>query len=121
MSFRARFDPADRAVVSSIDHVERTALRVPEHQRIGVPEVEHHHRVGNAGLGNIDLGFGNDRRVVGNLLGGQLADRFGATRVAVAGFGTLLPLAPVLVVVTNVPAALVVLVAQGDRWRLAAS
>ena len=51
--------------------------------------------------------------VVGNLLGGQLADRFGATRVAVAGFVTLLPLAPALVAVTNVPAALVVLALIG--------
>jgi MFS transporter, FSR family, fosmidomycin resistance protein len=51
--------------------------------------------------------------VVGNLFGGQLADRFGATRVAVAGFGTLLPLAPALVAVTNVPAALVVLALIG--------
>lgn len=51
--------------------------------------------------------------VAGNLLGGQLADRFGATRVAAAGFGTLLPLAPALVAVTNVPAALVVLALIG--------
>jgi FSR family fosmidomycin resistance protein-like MFS transporter len=51
--------------------------------------------------------------VIGNLLGGQLADRFGATRVAVAGFGILLPLAPALVAVTNVPAALVVLALIG--------
>ena len=47
--------------------------------------------------------------VVGNLLGGQLADRYGATRVAMAGFATLLPLAPALIAATNVPAALVVL------------
>ncbi len=47
--------------------------------------------------------------VVGNLLGGQLADRFGPTRIAVAGFGVLLPLAPTLIAVSSVPAALLVL------------
>src|SRR5512137_524688 len=47
--------------------------------------------------------------VVGNLLGGQLADRFGPTRIAVVGFCILLPLAPALVAVTSVPASLVVL------------
>jgi len=47
--------------------------------------------------------------VVGNLLGGQLADRFGAVRIAAVGFCVLVPLAPALVAVTSVPAALVIL------------
>jgi len=51
--------------------------------------------------------------VVGNLLGGQLADRFGPTRIAVGGFCILLPLTPALVAVTSVPAALVVLALIG--------
>jgi MFS transporter, FSR family, fosmidomycin resistance protein len=51
--------------------------------------------------------------VVGNLLGGQLADRFGPTRIAVGGFCILLPLTPALVAVTSVPAALVVLALTG--------
>jgi len=51
--------------------------------------------------------------VAGNLLGGQLADRFGPTRIAVVGFCILLPLAPALMVVTSVPAALVALALIG--------
>lgn len=51
--------------------------------------------------------------VIGNLLGGQLADRFGPTRIAVVGFLILLPLAPALVAVTSVPGALVVLALIG--------
>jgi len=51
--------------------------------------------------------------VVGNLLGGQLADRFGPTRIAVVGSFILLPLAPALVAVTSVPPALVVLARIG--------
>lgn len=47
--------------------------------------------------------------VAGNLIGGQLADRFGHIRIAAIGFCTLVPLAPVLVTMTNVPAALFVL------------
>ena len=34
-------------------------------QRVGVPEVEHHDRIRNAGLGHIDPGFGNDYRRIG--------------------------------------------------------
>jgi FSR family fosmidomycin resistance protein-like MFS transporter len=51
--------------------------------------------------------------VIGNLIGGQLADRFGPTRIAVVGFCILLPLAPALVAVTSVPAALVALALIG--------
>lgn len=51
--------------------------------------------------------------VVGNLLGGRLADRFGAIRIAAVGFCILVPLAPALVAVTSVPAALVVLALIG--------
>ena len=51
--------------------------------------------------------------VAGNLLGGQLADRFGPTRIAVVGFCILLPLAPALMVVTSVSAALVALALIG--------
>lgn len=47
--------------------------------------------------------------VLGNLLGGQLSDRFGPTRVAVIGFCALLPLAPALMAVVSVPTALLTL------------
>ena len=51
--------------------------------------------------------------VLGNLLGGRLADQFGPNRIAAAGFCALLPLAPVLMAVTNVPLALVLLALIG--------
>lgn len=51
--------------------------------------------------------------VAGNLIGGQLADRFGHTRVAVVGSCSLVPLAPALVAVTSVPVAVVVLALIG--------
>jgi FSR family fosmidomycin resistance protein-like MFS transporter len=51
--------------------------------------------------------------VAGNLLGGRLSDRFGPTRIAVAGFCILLPILPGLMIVTNVPVALVVLALIG--------
>ncbi len=47
--------------------------------------------------------------VIGNLLGGRLADRFGHTRIAAGGFCALIPLIPALVEVTSEPAALAVL------------
>lgn len=51
--------------------------------------------------------------VVGNLLGGRLADRVGPTRVAAAGFCILLPLLPALLAASSAPAALAVLVLIG--------
>jgi FSR family fosmidomycin resistance protein-like MFS transporter len=51
--------------------------------------------------------------VVGNLLGGRLADRYGHTRVAAGGFCTLIPLIPVLLGVSSGPAALAVLMLIG--------
>jgi FSR family fosmidomycin resistance protein-like MFS transporter len=51
--------------------------------------------------------------VVGTLLGGRLSDRWGLTRIAAGGFGTLIPLVPTLVAVTSVPAAMVVLALIG--------
>ena len=51
--------------------------------------------------------------VIGNLLGGRLADRFGHTRIAVGGFCALIPLTPALVAVTSEPVALVLLALIG--------
>lgn len=51
--------------------------------------------------------------VIGTLLGGRLSDRWGPTRIAASGFCALLPLVPLLVGVTSVPAALVVLALIG--------
>lgn len=51
--------------------------------------------------------------VIGNLLGGRLADQFGHTRVAVGGFLALIPLTPALVGVTSEPAALILLALIG--------
>src|SRR3990167_5993597 len=61
-------DPADRPVVAAIDHIMRTGLAVDEQQRVGVAQVEHHHRVGHAAAGNIDARFGNDRRRAAGIL-----------------------------------------------------
>ncbi|HEX7550267.1 MAG TPA: MFS transporter [Candidatus Methylomirabilis sp.] len=51
--------------------------------------------------------------VIGNLLGGPLADRFGHTRIALGGFCALIPLAPLLVEAQSESAALAVLVLIG--------
>lgn len=51
--------------------------------------------------------------VIGNLLGGRLADRFGHTRIAVAGFGALIPLVPALLATTRAPVALAALTLIG--------
>lgn len=51
--------------------------------------------------------------VIGNLLGGRLADRFGHTRIAAAGFCALIPLVPALVEVQDESAALALLVLIG--------
>jgi len=51
--------------------------------------------------------------VVGNLLGGRLADRVGHPRVAMVGFAALVPLLPALVLLTHVPLALIVLMLVG--------
>jgi FSR family fosmidomycin resistance protein-like MFS transporter len=51
--------------------------------------------------------------VIGNLLGGRLADRFGHTRIAVGGFCALIPLTPALVAVTSEPVALALLALIG--------
>ncbi len=51
--------------------------------------------------------------VIGNLLGGRMADRFGHTRIAVGGFCVLIPLIPALVEVNSEPAALAILVLIG--------
>lgn len=51
--------------------------------------------------------------VCGNLLGGRLADRFGSTRIAAAGFCALLPLAPALTMASSAPVALALIVLIG--------
>ena len=51
--------------------------------------------------------------VSGNLLGGRLADRFGSTRIAAAGFCALLPLVPALTMASSAPVALAILVLIG--------
>jgi FSR family fosmidomycin resistance protein-like MFS transporter len=51
--------------------------------------------------------------VVGNLLGGRLADRLGHTRVASAGFCALIPLIPALLAVSSPSAALAALMLIG--------
>ena len=51
--------------------------------------------------------------VIGGLLGGPLADRFGHTRITLGGFCPLTPLAPLLVEAQSEPAALAMLVLIG--------
>jgi len=51
--------------------------------------------------------------VSGNLLGGRLADRFGSTWIAAAGFCALLPLVPALTMASSAPVALAILVLIG--------
>jgi FSR family fosmidomycin resistance protein-like MFS transporter len=51
--------------------------------------------------------------VIGNLLGGRLADRIGHTRIAVGGSCALIPLIPALVEVNSESAALAILVLIG--------
>lgn len=51
--------------------------------------------------------------VLGNLLGGHVADRLGHTRVALSGFCALLPLVPALAVVRSAALALVLVAAVG--------
>lgn len=51
--------------------------------------------------------------VVGNLLGGRLADRFGYSRITAAGFCALIPLIPAFVEVTSEAGALAVLMLIG--------
>ena len=51
--------------------------------------------------------------VVGGLLGGPLADRFGHTRIILAGFCALIPVAPLLVEAQSEPAALAMLAPIG--------
>ena len=58
-----RLDPADVSVLSAVNHVELARRRILEHQRVGVAQVHQHHRVGHAGLGNVDPRFGDDRRI----------------------------------------------------------
>ncbi len=51
--------------------------------------------------------------VIGNLLGGRLADRFGHTRIAVGGFCALIPLIPALVEMNSEASAMAFLVLIG--------
>jgi FSR family fosmidomycin resistance protein-like MFS transporter len=51
--------------------------------------------------------------VIGNLLGGRLADRFGHTRIVTGGLFALIPIAPALLAVTSEPAAFVLLALIG--------
>jgi FSR family fosmidomycin resistance protein-like MFS transporter len=51
--------------------------------------------------------------ILGNLLGGLAADRFGHVRIATWGFVVLLPLIPAFLAMTSEPAALTVLVLIG--------
>ena len=48
----------------AIDHVVLLATRVLEQQCVGILQVEHHHCIGHAALGNDGAGFGNDWRAV---------------------------------------------------------
>jgi FSR family fosmidomycin resistance protein-like MFS transporter len=51
--------------------------------------------------------------ILGNLLGGFAADRFGHVRIAAGGFVLLLPLIPAFLALTSEPAALAILVLIG--------
>lgn len=51
--------------------------------------------------------------VIGNLVGGRFADRFGNTRIILCGFGMLLVLVPLLIWAANSIAALLVLIPIG--------
>ncbi len=51
--------------------------------------------------------------VLGNLLGGHVADRLGHTRIALGGFAALIPLVPVLAAVRSASVALALVAAVG--------
>lgn len=51
--------------------------------------------------------------VIGNLVGGRFADRFGNTRIILCGFGILLVLVPLLILAANSITALLVLIPIG--------
>ena len=75
-----------------------------EEQRVGVAQVEHHHRVGDRGFGHVDAGLGDNDRRVGRVglgfvglehdIGGGLLVAFGAPRL---GGGIVAVLDPALV------------------------
>src|SRR3546814_5139807 len=62
-----RLDPADGAVMATIDHIMCAGPAVDEEQRVGVAQVEHHHRVGHAGRRDVDPRFGDDCRRIARL------------------------------------------------------
>src|SRR5690349_3187784 len=64
LSAGLRFNPADVSVLAAIDHVQFARSAVLEHQRIRIPEIHEHHRIGNARLRYVDPGLRNDGRML---------------------------------------------------------
>jgi FSR family fosmidomycin resistance protein-like MFS transporter len=63
--------------------------------------------------GGIALSIMTISGVIGNLIGGRLADRIGNTRIILVGFALLVPLVPLLIWVENPAIALLLLIPIG--------
>jgi hypothetical protein len=57
-----RFDPADRAITTPVNHIMLTRASVFEEQGVGVAKVQHHHRIRHGGFGHVHAHLGNHQR-----------------------------------------------------------
>src|SRR5258708_18555748 len=62
VSVRVRLNPADISVFAPVNHVELARRAILEHQCRRVAQIHQHYGVRYTRFGNIDAGFGDDRR-----------------------------------------------------------